>query len=98
MATSWSYVANDDVQADLETDPPAGRYRRQGRQPPAQYRPGSRRRTLHRSALQRLKEIGEWMKVNGDAIYATRAIAPYKEGKVCYTRLPDGRDQRDLSR
>ena len=30
------------------------------------------------------------MKVNGDAIYGTRPIAPYKEGKVCFTSLPDG--------
>jgi alpha-L-fucosidase len=26
------------------------------------------------------------MKVNNEAIYGTRALAPYKEGKVCITR------------
>ena len=38
----------------------------------------------------RMKEMGDWMKINSSAIYATRAIAPYKEGAVCYTRSPEG--------
>ena len=37
-------------------------------------------------ASQRLKEIGDWMKVNGEAIYGTRPVAPYKEGQVVFTR------------
>jgi alpha-L-fucosidase len=41
---------------------------------------------LPAEALSRLKEIGDWMKVNGEAIYGTRAIAPYKEGRVALTR------------
>ncbi|MGV3721300.1 MAG: alpha-L-fucosidase [Actinomycetota bacterium] len=38
------------------------------------------------TALQRLKEIGDWMQVNGEAIHGTRPIAPYKEGNVALTR------------
>ena len=41
-------------------------------------------------ALNRLREIGDWMKVNAEAIYETRPIAPYKEAKICFTALPDG--------
>ena len=37
-------------------------------------------------AQQRLREIGRWMRVNSEAIYGTRSIAPYKEGRVCWTR------------
>jgi alpha-L-fucosidase len=37
-----------------------------------------------------LGEIGDWMGVNGEAIYGTRAMAPYKDGKVCLTRKKDG--------
>jgi alpha-L-fucosidase len=37
-------------------------------------------------ALQRMKEIGAWMKVNGEAIYATRPIAPYKQGQIVFTQ------------
>jgi alpha-L-fucosidase len=32
-------------------------------------------------AYSRLKELGAWMKVNGEAIYGTRATNPYKEGE-----------------
>ncbi len=41
-------------------------------------------------AYDRLARIGEWMRINGEAIYGTRPIAPYKEGKVCFTYLKDG--------
>lgn len=41
-------------------------------------------------AYERLKEIGEWMKLNGEAIYNSHAVHPYKEGKVCFTELSDG--------
>ncbi len=48
-------------------------------------------------ALDRLRAIGEWMKVNGEAIYKTRPVAPYKEAKTCFTSLPDGRSSRSIS-
>ncbi|MDP2039357.1 MAG: alpha-L-fucosidase [Ignavibacteria bacterium] len=41
-------------------------------------------------AYERLKEIGDWMKVNSAAIYNSHPVLPYKEGKVCYTELSDG--------
>ncbi len=37
-------------------------------------------------ALERMEAIGAWMKVNGEAIYGTRPVAPYKEGRVCLTK------------
>jgi alpha-L-fucosidase len=37
-----------------------------------------------------MREIGAWMKINGEAIYNTRPISPYKEGKTCFTSLSDG--------
>ena len=40
----------------------------------------------HDGAYELLEEIGVWMEVNSEAIYGTRAIAPYKEGKVCLTK------------
>ena len=39
----------------------------------------------HPEVYDRLKEIGAWMKVNSDAIYGTRAIAPYQETKLVFT-------------
>jgi len=41
-------------------------------------------------AINRMKELSEWMRINGEAIYNTRPIPPYKEGKTCLTSLKDG--------
>lgn len=43
------------------------------------------------NVVRRFKALGAWLKVNGEAIYATRILPPYQEGKVCYTRSKDGR-------
>lgn len=40
----------------------------------------------HDGAYKLLEDIGSWMNVNSDAIYGTRALAPYKEGKVCISK------------
>jgi alpha-L-fucosidase len=37
-------------------------------------------------AYQRLSQIGDWIKVNGEAIYGSTSIAPYSEGNVFYTK------------
>ena len=41
---------------------------------------------LPAEAVTRLKEIGQWMKVNGEAIYGTRPVAPYKAENICLTQ------------
>ena len=45
---------------------------------------------LPTAAVARLAEIGAWMKINDEAIYATRPVAPYRDGKLCFTRGKDG--------
>ena len=40
----------------------------------------------HDEAYRLLEDIGRWINVNGEAVYGTRALAPYKEGKVCISK------------
>lgn len=42
--------------------------------------------TFPKGARDRLADLGDWMAVNDRAIYGTRAIAPYAERNVRYTR------------
>jgi len=42
------------------------------------------------AALERLRAIGSWLRVNGRAIYDTQPVAPWKQGNVCFTRGSDG--------
>ncbi len=44
-----------------------------------------------KGAYQLLEEVGKWMKVNGEAIYATRAYKVFKGGDVWYAMKKDGR-------
>ena len=47
--------------------------------------------SLHPDAINRMKEIGAWMKVNDDAIYSTRPIYPYSFENLRFTQKKDGR-------
>jgi len=85
MATSWSYVKTDHYKpvrqlVHLLADVVAkggNLLLNIGPSPEGEWAP---------DAYDRLKGIGEWMKVNSEAIYGTRPIAPYKDGKVCLTQ------------
>ena len=46
--------------------------------------------TLPEPAILRMQEIGNWMKVNGKAIYSTRPIYPYKQDKIRFTQAKNG--------
>ncbi len=89
MATSWSYVPNDVYRPSrtlihLLVDIVA-----KGGNFLLNIGPGPDG-TLDDTAYARLRDLGEWMSVNGPAIYGTRPVAPYKDGQVAYTRGPNG--------
>jgi alpha-L-fucosidase len=89
MATSWSYVSDDSYRPSrtlvhllVDVVAKGGNFLLNiGPSPEGELPPVS---------LERLKDLGEWIKVNGNAIYGTRAIAPYKEKKTCFTRSKEG--------
>lgn len=45
---------------------------------------------LDPKAVRTLKEVGDWLKINGEAIYATRPVPPYELGNVFFTGKSDG--------
>jgi alpha-L-fucosidase len=49
---------------------------------------------FHPRALRDLEEAGEWLRVNGEAIYATRPRDPWQESK--YVRFTRSKDERRL--
>jgi len=46
--------------------------------------------TLYDEAYSRLNEIGDWLRINGEAIYSTRPIIPYYNGKLRFTQGKNG--------
>lgn len=46
--------------------------------------------TLPEEATVRMKEIGNWIKANGSAIYNTRITPDYKDSSTWFTRSKDG--------
>lgn len=41
-------------------------------------------------AYDLLKEFGDWMKINSEAIYNSKVLAPYKESNICMTQQDYG--------
>jgi alpha-L-fucosidase len=84
MGTSWAYKPNDTYKSTqslihmlLEIVAKDGNFLLNvGPTPDGQIPP---------EQLQRLREIGDWMAVNAEAIHGTRAVAPYAEGNVRFT-------------
>ncbi|MCJ8209827.1 alpha-L-fucosidase [Mucilaginibacter sp. RS28] len=42
-------------------------------------------------AYKRLQGIGEWIKINGESIYGSKAIAPYSDGNTYFTQSKNGK-------
>lgn len=93
MATSWSYVPNDIykptneiIEKLVDIVSKGGNYLLNiGPDPNGELDP---------TAYLRLKEIGEWMRINGEAIYSSRMYSSYNEGdSIRYTQSKDGKTQ-----
>ena len=89
MATSWSYVPNDKYKSANELVHMLIDVVSKGGNLLLNIGP-SELGEFAPDAYDRLHQIGEWMKINSEAIYSTKPIAPYKEGKICMTQKNDG--------
>lgn len=89
MGDSWSYVENDNYKSTrklihtlIDVVAKGGNYLLNvGPDADGQ---------LPEVAMQRMKEIGEWLGRNGSAIYGTRPLYPYAKGNIRYTQSKDG--------
>lgn len=91
MGNSWSYVPNDSykpaneiIEKLVDIVSKGGNYLLNiGPGPDGEWDP---------VAYQRLKEIGSWMKINGEAIYGTRMFTVFGEGDdIRFTQSKDGK-------
>ncbi|HEX9729675.1 MAG TPA: alpha-L-fucosidase [Gemmatimonadales bacterium] len=89
MATSWSYVPDDVYKPARELVHMLADVVSKGGNLLLNIGPGPDG-TWHAAAYDRLAALGAWMRVNGDAIYGTRPVSPYSEGKIRLTRGKDG--------
>lgn len=85
MGDSWSYVPNDNYKSTNTIIHLLVDIVSKGGNLLLNVGPDSEG-NLPDKAIERMKEIGAWMDINGEAIYSTRAIKPYKEGGVCFTQ------------
>jgi alpha-L-fucosidase len=46
--------------------------------------------TWYEEAYSRLSDVGDWLRINGDAIYNTRPLAPYYDDKLRFTLSKNG--------
>lgn len=91
MATSWSYVPNDSYKPCNEIIEKLVDIVSKGGNYLLNIGPGPDGE-LDTNAYQRLKEIGAWMTVNGEAIYGTRMYKVFKDGdNIRYTQSKDGK-------
>ncbi|WP_431215541.1 alpha-L-fucosidase [Puia sp. P3] len=88
MGNSWSYVPNDHYKSTTQLVQLLGEDRIPRRKLPAQYR-ALPEGDFSDTAYLRLKEIGAWIKTNGEGIYGSHPIRPYSSESVYLTQSKD---------
>lgn len=89
MAQSWSFVPNDRYKSPRVLIHMLADVVAKGGNLLLNIGPGPDG-SWHDAAYDRLEALGGWMQVNGEAIYGTRAIEPFTEGKIRLTQGKDG--------
>jgi alpha-L-fucosidase len=88
MGNSWSYVPNDTYKSTNELVHMLLKIISRGGNFLLNIGP-SPYGDFSDTAYSRLKDIGAWMKVHSEAVYATIPFAPYEDGNVLYLQSKD---------
>ncbi len=91
MGNSWSYVPNDKYKSTNELVHLLLRIVSRGGNLLLNVGP-SPEGDWSDTAYLRLKEIGQWMKVHGEAVYHTIPVSPYSNDNVVYVQSKDGKN------
>lgn len=91
MANSWSYVPNDVYKPTNEIIEKLVDIVSKGGNYLLNIGPGPDGE-LDAVAYERLKQVGDWMRTNGEAIYSSRIFTAFNEGeKIRFTQSKDGK-------
>jgi alpha-L-fucosidase len=85
MGNSWSYVPNDHYKSTQSLVQLLVKIVSRGGNLLLNIGP-SPQGDFADEAYLRLKEIGEWMKINQEGIYGTKPMAPYSNGNIFFTQ------------
>ncbi|UCG89164.1 MAG: alpha-L-fucosidase, partial [Gemmatimonadota bacterium] len=89
MATSWSFKPDDRYKSPRILVHMLAEVVSKGGNLLLNIGPGPDGR-WHDEAYVRLQQLGDWMAINGEAIYGSRPIEPFSEGKIRLTQGKDG--------
>lgn len=88
MGNSWSYVPNDEYKSANTIVHMLLRIVSRGGNLLLNIGP-SPDGDFSDTAYDRLRDIGTWMKVHGEAVYGTKPLAPYEDGNILYLQSKD---------
>ncbi|MEI6489919.1 MAG: alpha-L-fucosidase [Bacteroidota bacterium] len=85
MATSWSWIKNDTYKSSEKIIQTLAKIVSRGGNLLLNIAPNANGE-LDSTAYVRLHDIGDWMKINGEAIYNTIPVAPYEYNNWVFTK------------
>jgi len=92
MGNSWSYVPGDHYKSSLQIVQLLIKIVSRGGNLLMNIGPGPDG-DWDPEAYKRLADIGKWIKINGEGIYSSKAVAPYSSGDIFFTQSADGNNE-----